>query len=293
MRLICPNCGAQYEVGADVIPDDGRDVQCSNCGQTWFENPDAPSAAAEEQGFVETPSRMTQGAGPSSATMPDADVTVSDAPVSDVAMPDVTESDVAAPADPVPPANQPPPVRKQLDPSIADILREEAAREEAARKRDATGGLEQQGDLGLTEPAPPPPPARKVDPVSEGRKRVDRLQGRPGAATATAATTGSRKELFPDIEEINSTLRSSADRDNLPLLPAEQADQSRRSGWRGFLATIALIVVLGVIYGYADSITAAVPALADPLASYVAAVDSGRLWLDAQVQALLGETTTG
>lgn len=37
MRLICPNCGAQYEVPDDVIPASGRDVQCSNCGDTWFQ----------------------------------------------------------------------------------------------------------------------------------------------------------------------------------------------------------------------------------------------------------------
>ena len=249
MRLICPNCGAQYEVGADVIPDGGRDVQCSNCGHTWFENPDAPSASAEEDdGVVDVP--------------------------------------VEAP----PAAAAPAPVRTQLDPSIADILREEAAREEEARRAEAAGVLEEQPELGLTDPPPPPPvAARKVDPVIEGRERIDRLQGRTATPTAADATTGRRKELFPDIEEINSTLRSSADRDDLPPLPQEAARDARRSGWRGFLVTVALIVALGLIYGFADSIATALPALADPLAAYVAAVDSGRLWLDAQVQALLGD----
>lgn len=37
MRLDCPNCGAQYEIDAALIPDTGRDVQCSNCGHGWFE----------------------------------------------------------------------------------------------------------------------------------------------------------------------------------------------------------------------------------------------------------------
>ena len=40
MRLICPNCSAQYEVDGSMIPDEGRDVQCSNCGHTWFELPE-------------------------------------------------------------------------------------------------------------------------------------------------------------------------------------------------------------------------------------------------------------
>lgn len=46
MRIICPDCDAQYEVPDEVIPEEGRDVQCSNCGTTWmFEHPDFPGAA--------------------------------------------------------------------------------------------------------------------------------------------------------------------------------------------------------------------------------------------------------
>ncbi len=49
MRLICPNCDAQYEVDDAVIPEGGRDVQCSSCGHTWFQaaHPaDAPDEGA-------------------------------------------------------------------------------------------------------------------------------------------------------------------------------------------------------------------------------------------------------
>ena len=50
MRLICPNCGAQYEVPDEVIPEDGRDVQCSNCGDTWFQShPDHPHTAEPDE----------------------------------------------------------------------------------------------------------------------------------------------------------------------------------------------------------------------------------------------------
>lgn len=38
MRLICPNCVAQYEVDEGVIPSEGRDVQCANCGHNWFQD---------------------------------------------------------------------------------------------------------------------------------------------------------------------------------------------------------------------------------------------------------------
>ena len=45
MRLVCPNCDAQYEVDANAVPEAGRDVQCSNCGHTWFQVP--PDVEAE------------------------------------------------------------------------------------------------------------------------------------------------------------------------------------------------------------------------------------------------------
>lgn len=37
MRLICPKCSAQYEVDDAAIPDSGREVQCSACGDIWFQ----------------------------------------------------------------------------------------------------------------------------------------------------------------------------------------------------------------------------------------------------------------
>jgi predicted Zn finger-like uncharacterized protein len=37
MRLVCPRCAAQYEVGEHAIPKGGREVQCSACGHGWFQ----------------------------------------------------------------------------------------------------------------------------------------------------------------------------------------------------------------------------------------------------------------
>lgn len=49
MRLTCPKCGAQYEVPETAIPEAGRDVQCSACGETWVQHhPGATPAAAED-----------------------------------------------------------------------------------------------------------------------------------------------------------------------------------------------------------------------------------------------------
>jgi len=61
MRLVCPNCAAQYDVDDRVIPEGGRDVQCSNCGHSWFQTP----AIA-----VERPRVRPVGAPPRSAPGP-------------------------------------------------------------------------------------------------------------------------------------------------------------------------------------------------------------------------------
>jgi predicted Zn finger-like uncharacterized protein len=47
MRLVCPNCNAQYEVDPAVIPEEGRDVLCSACGHAWFQHSEAALARAE------------------------------------------------------------------------------------------------------------------------------------------------------------------------------------------------------------------------------------------------------
>ncbi|WP_128253233.1 zinc-ribbon domain-containing protein [Falsirhodobacter deserti] len=38
MRISCAECGAQYEVEATAIPDEGREVQCSACGHKWLQH---------------------------------------------------------------------------------------------------------------------------------------------------------------------------------------------------------------------------------------------------------------
>ena len=48
MRIVCPNCDAEYEVDESAIPTIGRDVQCGSCEKTWFQMPvgNASNAAA-------------------------------------------------------------------------------------------------------------------------------------------------------------------------------------------------------------------------------------------------------
>jgi predicted Zn finger-like uncharacterized protein len=265
MRLICPNCDAQYEVPDDVMPAAGRDVQCSNCGQTWFQHhPDH---------------------------MPDEEDKTEDA---------VAPDEETAPPPPPPPHSPPPkPERKQLDPAVADILRQEAEAEKAARRSAQPSTLESQPDLGfdMEEPASEGEAERRA---REARERMARLRGSeqrasdPVAPDATAtAATGSRRDLLPDIEEINSTLRSGSPRTSAgaadigPDIEAPTHQRQKRGFRTGFLTVLLIFAVLAVLYVAAPRLAVAVPALEGPLNGYVGTVDQGRVWLDGKVQGLL------
>ena len=276
MRLSCPNCDARYEVPDEVIPASGRDVQCSNCGQTWFQHhPD---------------------------NLPDEDEL--DTVTLDEDIPDPDEE--TAPPPPPEPARPAAPARRELDPGVADILRQEAEAEFEARKRRQAQPLESQPDLGLEEteePAAPPPPPRPATShddaerrAQDARRRMARMRGEPdpmGEAAATAAAISSRRELLPDIEEINSTLRndngpSGVDGDAREELGAGGEVKRRKRGYRGgLLLMLAVFALLTLAYVYAPRIALALPAVDPLLNSYVTWVDHMRIALDTQVSALL------
>ncbi len=243
MRIICPNCDAQYEVPGSVIPHDGRDVECSNCGKTWFQHhPDFPidleDAAADPAPQLDTqpePSAVSE------------------------------------------PPSVPAPTKREIDPNVADVLREEAERETAARAAEA---LEVQTDLNLPEAEPAP-----SVPVAE----------QPNAAAEPAQTTidepvNSRRELLPDIEEINSTLRSAEDRDVAgggisPDAPIRI--RKKRSFRRGFVVSMAVFAAAVLLYVFAPQIAETFPQ-ADPwISSYVTWVDNQRVWLNGHMATLL------
>ncbi len=225
MRLTCPNCSAQYEVPDDVIPAGGRDVQCSNCEHTWFQPKEAIGKETKPEKKAE------------SATEPS----------------DAGAKSQAAKDEPADTGN--------VDPVVADILKEEAARETELRAQEGSN-LESQPDLALDPPQTSRAPAK--EPV----------------ATATANVSG-RKENLPDVEAINSGLKESVNRDDI----VEPAEKPRKSG--GFLRGFALIIILGVIlvliYGNANQISEAVPQAEPALQSYVSTVEQLRVWLEAQI----------
>ncbi len=323
MRLTCPNCAAQYEVPEEVIPAEGRDVQCSNCGETWFQaaaarateptttyadsaaapqeteaEHTAPAAAKQpSQAAPSTPEPAPKPAAapvsPTATSAPTAEPEASDEPTSrpDPAEPaapqEVAEDDEdTAPMQP----DETPPVRsRSLDPALSEILREEAEREAALRAKEAES-LESQPDLGLQEPRRAARAAETEDAQRgrEARDRMARLRGED-PRLAAAAETGKRRELLPDIEEINSTLRASgagtapsaSQSDPHPPAPRRRSDFAR-----GFTLSVVAGLLLVLVYDKATVIADTLPQVEPALDSYVAWVDQARLWLDTQVRGM-------
>lgn len=264
MRLTCPNCSARYEVDEAMVPAGGRDVQCSNCSQTWFQpgprSAEPPAPVAPETVAPEPSRRLSEVAveGPSGA------------PGQEAA------------------ADAPRPARRQIDPGVADILREEAERE--ARLRS-------------TEAAPEPAPQQEEMPLAQEastsrERRMADLEGAAdafdtdqiSAAVATAAAA-SRREQFPDIEEINSTLRATGDRHEdeanaTDVDTINAGDRRRGSVRRGFFLVIILAAIAAGVYAYAGQITEAVPQAGPVLERYVDTVNGARFWLDDMARSL-------
>ena len=258
MRLICPNCDAQYEVDDAAIPPAGRDVQCSSCGHAWFQTQADPDLAAPAPEWIDP-----------------------DGAAEDDALTDEQPS-----PGPVVPEDNTGPRRRGLDDSVLAVLREEAARETAVRRAEAPPPMEVQTDLGLAPPPPPPVPPS----VLAARERFADLSSPPPEDLAPeddiAVRPASRRELLPDIEEINSTLRASSEPrgDSAEAGTGASGDAERRGFRGGFVLIILIAVLMWSAYAMAPRIVAAVPAAETAVQAYVAAVDRARLAVDAALQ---------
>lgn len=260
MRLICPNCDAQYEVPDEVVPVEGRDVQCSNCGQTWFQH--------------------------HADHMPD--VADDTNPTARAPQDDQAEYDIAPPPPPPEPEREEP-KRQELDPTIADILRQEAATEQRARSGRESDPLESQPDLGLDDGNQLDEDARRA---LEAGQRMARMRGEPdpgSEADASAAALSSRRDLLPDIEEINSTLRNDEERvgtSEEQRLEGATTRKRRRGFRRGLMMMLILFALAILLYILAPRIIAAAPQLEPALSAYIDWVDRLRSWLDVRVRDL-------
>jgi predicted Zn finger-like uncharacterized protein len=331
MRLNCPNCGAEYEVPEEVIPQNGRDVQCSNCGDTWFQphpsqppleetgdlggnGPDFTGGLTEPDDLAadETPAPVTEVPDVTAADVVPAEVTPAEEPREDHAEDTVgetgdptigdaapaaaqtaqepaetiTEDPASNVADDVPEETPPaaPRPKRELKEDIASVLREEAEHEARAREAEA---MESQPDLGLES-------ADNESARRESEQRRARIKGEDpdrsvAAETAIASAAASRRDLLPDIEEINSTLRRKGETDSAETQLADYEDRKgRKRGFRrGFVLIFTLAVIAVVVYLEAARIADLLPQAKPYLDSYVTWVQKMRLALDDQARALM------
>lgn len=273
MRLVCPNCGAQYEVDANVIPEAGRDVQCSNCGHTWYQRPQARPAA--EPAMVEAAADApSDEAGEIAAERPAEPERAREAEAV-AAEPEANQDEDQDTAEPPPEQAIAP---SKVDPAVSDILKEEAALEQAARDAERApepSALETQSELGLDSGGETAPN------VHERMARLRELDDELGVTAAAAAVPGNRKDLLPDIEEINSSLTPDDDADRDEVAPEVAAEQSRRSGFRrGFALAILVFAVMTLVYLFAPRIVTMNPASEPALAAYVDWVNGTRSGLN-------------
>lgn len=315
MRITCPNCDAEYDVPREVIPDAGRDVQCSNCGQTWWQDhPDhKASADAEETELVidapepdrsATPEDTSENEAPASAANDGDDLlsTIKNMSETDAAQVsrDAAVDRAAAEVDALAQSTERARAETEakaaqaaraanLDPDVAQILQDEAAHEARAREAD---GLESQPDLGIGDPED-----RRE---SESRERLARLkgEGEPEAAIATAEGTrakrrSTRSELLPDIDEINSTLRGAAPEPTVEEVQEQHTKAKRRGFGFGFTLILLIVLIAVLLYLFAPQLIRAVPALEGPVTSYVDMVDGARAWISQKMEAAIDGMSGG
>ncbi len=250
MRLVCPNCDAEYEVDAAVIPVAGRDVQCSNCGHAWFQlSPEREAEMALEADLHDAPPLLAKAVEPVAAKAA------------------VVEPQAFA---------QPELPPRSIDESVLSVLREEAARETEARKSEAPL-VEMQTEMAL---------------VDHEQTAVTRRIARMKGVEAAPIKPQTRREMLPEIEEINSTLRASSEKrsgEAAAVADTMLRDKPKGAGFSsGFVLMLLIAAVAVAVYVMAPKLAAQFPAASEMLTTYVSVVERGRVWMDGMLQTAIG-----
>ena len=263
MLLLCPNCGAQYEVPEDHIPKKyGRDVQCSACNHTWFQThpaQDLQPLSKDKVDGLDLPKPAEQG----SESLRGDDL------------------DEGSPAPSAGAGPQMPPLRQKrsLHPSVAGVLREEAKREVEER---GINSAQVPDNAAVSQPnseAASSSPVRSgsSDQARDADMDMQALEALYQNSEKTAKST--RGALLPDIDEINSTLSTSgAEWPSDSDASKEIAQKGQRR--LGFLLGIAIIIAAAALYYFAGTLSERIPALQQPLELYQQWINNMRIVLD-------------
>lgn len=251
MRIVCPNCAAEYEVDAALIPDAGRDVQCSSCGHAWYlAHPDQSATDESEQALFEPPEPPEEKA-PDDRPAP--------RPV-DQAILDVLREEAARETS-----------QRQAEARIAMESQPELGLDAGPTSFGQSDRISDSTAESLA-----------VSPVAE---RIARLKGQaaptsskasPGNPALEAQATPKRSDLLPEIDEINSSLRPATEK--RPGAAAAVAKSLPRKGGfaRGVMAGLLIWGLFLVTYTLAPELAKRIPGLEPVLAGFVGFVDGVR-----------------
>lgn len=174
------------------------------------------------------------------------------------------------------------PARREIAPGVREILREEAERETRLRRGEPTS-VETQSEMPLEQ-------GNDVE-AARARRRAE-LDGAEDAFGPDAGGGETRRDLLPDIDEINSTLRATGDRSGAEADASDidtivTSSRRRRGVSIGFVLVLFLVALGSWIYANPTAITNALP-MAEPIvAQFLALADGARFWLDDLAQSLV------
>ena len=264
MRLICPNCNAQYNVDEALIPEEGRDVQCATCKKSWF----------QEKSFDETPLDLTPSVQPEAARKTPTSPAAPETPRQTL---DDSETNTAEPTSP--PAQ---PVNDSVD---RDKLRRVVEEEIAAKS-----GFD---DDDIAEPA---------DETDEDSELLRSLRETLAEVTEDdyeiGPATSRRRSVVQAAESAGiPTDELLADRTSKPkptdisidfVEELNETRPRRRLMSRGKMTALILAAILAGVYFFQGKIAEAYPPAAPFLEQYTAAVDGARSGVESLVT-MVGE----
>lgn len=243
MRIVCPECGARYDVPDSAVPPPGRDVQCAACTRAWFQ-----LSGPQPAGAPATP--------PGRAVAPDSPAT---APRDDAAdAQGAGRAGKARDAGGVGPAARDLPPAPEVPEAVLKILREEAAfeasrRAAAAAPEPRTGAAPEQSPAKAPRradaPRGPVPQDSRIARLNAVERVSAPLQPPPDPDIAVERPAARRRESYPGLP-----VARPQDRTALTLVAR------RRKGFRaGFAVTAGACVVAIGLYAAAPLLARHVP----------------------------------
>lgn len=260
IRLICPDCGTEYQIPEIAVPEGGRDVECSECGRIWHaERPGGPPKP-REMGVYAYNFREFKGlTDPQGIPLPIEPAQ----PLPGAA----SGAEVARETPPEQPAGEAPSLNRPLPGNVLNILLEAVEHERQARQAD---------DM------------RHQDPdLRAAAAKADEMLQEPDwpATTVTGQWDAPEPEAAPDQPEPSADEPASPDIIAAPAeqvqpepapaeintLPALTPSPPRNRYWQGFAVAIAMVAALLALYLLAPA--------EGPLADIRNGLDQARLWL--------------